>query len=374
MNMKKKIVWVVHEGQLSGANLSLLEYLQLLSENDFEIYLVTPRLGEFTNMAAPFVSHSYEIYFYSWCINPFVKIGLVSSLRKIIRNRIAQKQIGKLLKKIKPDYVATNTITIDIGAIAARKKGIKHIWFVHEFGEKDHGFTFKEGMEAARKIILSLSDIVVVNSLAVLNSFPITDKIKLVYYSIPNRCQIINNKILTDCLRLIMLGQIAESKKQDEAVEAIALCRKRGYHVTLSIYGKIVIEEYGGFLKQSIVQNDLQNFVTIYPPIKDICKPLFQSHALLMCSRNEAFGRVTVEALKCGLPVIGAETGGTCEIVKNDFNGYFYETGNSTDLADKIINLYNNYSNFDHKEIAEDISLKYNEVNTWEQLKIIFEK
>jgi glycosyltransferase involved in cell wall biosynthesis len=42
------------------------------------------------------------------------------------------------------------------------------------------------------------------------------------------------------------------------------------------------------------------------------------SDALLMCSRNEAFGMVTVEALQAGLPVIGYKLGGTAEILGAD--------------------------------------------------------
>lgn len=374
MNRKIKIVFVVHEGALSGANLCLLEYIQLLSKNDFEIYLITPRLGELTEAAAQYVVRSYEIYYYGWTIVRGIKIGFISWFKQFMRNQFAQWQIGKILRKISPNFVATNTITIDVGALAARKKGIKHIWFVHEFGEEDHGFTFKIGIQPARKKILSLSQIVVINSIAVLNSFPESDKLKLVYNSIPNRCPAINEQHIESELRLVMLGQIARSKNQEEAIKAVALCRQKGYPITLSIYGGVVDHEYGEFLRELIVQYSLQQFVTIYSPVKNICNPLIGSHALLMCSRNEAFGRVTVEALKAGVPVIASDKGGSLEIVMERFNGYFYEAGNLKDLAWKIINLYHNYADFDHREIANAISLKFNEFNTWQQLKAVFEK
>jgi hypothetical protein len=63
-----------------------------------------------------------------------------------------------------------------------------------------------------------------------------------------------------------------------------------------------------------------------------------------MCSRLEAFGRVTVEAMLCKKPVIGANTGGTLDIVKDGKNGLLYQFGNVSDLKKKIIDLSQNKS------------------------------
>ena len=46
----------------------------------------------------------------------------------------------------------------------------------------------------------------------------------------------------------------------------------------------------------------------------------------LMCSKNEAMGRVTVEALFNGCPVIGYDGGGTPEIIKDGINGFLFKT------------------------------------------------
>ena len=45
-----------------------------------------------------------------------------------------------------------------------------------------------------------------------------------------------------------------------------------------------------------------------------------------MCSKNEAMGRVTVEALFNGCPVIGYDGGGTPEIIKDGINGFLFKT------------------------------------------------
>jgi glycosyltransferase involved in cell wall biosynthesis len=48
-----------------------------------------------------------------------------------------------------------------------------------------------------------------------------------------------------------------------------------------------------------------------------------------MCSKNEAQGRVTVEAMFNGCPVIGYASAGTLEIIKDKENGFLY-----TDIYD----------------------------------------
>ena len=63
----------------------------------------------------------------------------------------------------------------------------------------------------------------------------------------------------------------------------------------------------------------------------------------LVCSRWEAFGRVIVEAMLAGKPVIAtANSGGTAELIEEGKTGLLYERGNHIELADKIQYLYKN--------------------------------
>lgn len=59
-------------------------------------------------------------------------------------------------------------------------------------------------------------------------------------------------------------------------------------------------------------------------------------HAALVCSSSEAFGRVTLESMLSGLPVIGADTAGTGELIINGMNGLLYKNKDENDLALKI--------------------------------------
>ncbi|GFE68190.1 glycosyltransferase [Chroococcus sp. FPU101] len=51
----------------------------------------------------------------------------------------------------------------------------------------------------------------------------------------------------------------------------------------------------------------------------------------------EPFGRVIVEAMLCGRPVIAAGEGGVRELIENEKTGWLFASGNAQQLAEKII-------------------------------------
>ena len=60
---------------------------------------------------------------------------------------------------------------------------------------------------------------------------------------------------------------------------------------------------------------------------------------LLMCSRSEAFGRVTIEAMLRKIPVIGYAAGGTTELIDEGVTGFkFKDYGDVIMALDTIVN------------------------------------
>jgi N-acetyl-alpha-D-glucosaminyl L-malate synthase BshA len=64
------------------------------------------------------------------------------------------------------------------------------------------------------------------------------------------------------------------------------------------------------------------------------CADLF-----LLPSKNESFGLAALEALACGVPVIGSEMGGLPEVVRHGETGYLFPLGAVEDMAEAAIGL-----------------------------------
>lgn len=57
---------------------------------------------------------------------------------------------------------------------------------------------------------------------------------------------------------------------------------------------------------------------------------------VLPAEKNETLGQIFIEAMACGLPVIGAKTGGIPEIISDRYNGYLVPPNDPIILAQKI--------------------------------------
>ena len=81
--------------------------------------------------------------------------------------------------------------------------------------------------------------------------------------------------------------------------------------------------------------------------------------ALILYSRYETFGNVIIEANACGLPVIVSDHPVFKEIVQEGITGIIVKGDSPHLLADKMIWLINNYSNFNADQICTMVTEKY---------------
>lgn len=88
----------------------------------------------------------------------------------------------------------------------------------------------------------------------------------------------------------------------------------------------------------------------------DEMKPLVRGARVYLATARETFGIGTLEALACGVPVVGWNWGGQTEIIQHGFNGYLAEPGNYEQLAEFVRLAYDDQ---DMREQARKSAVEY---------------
>lgn len=243
-----------------------------------------------------------------------------------------------LLARLRPTMVLTNTMIIPSHAVAAKLLGIPHYWMVHEFGRDDHRLRFLFGYRGTIRLISLLSDSVICNSRAVEKALLAVDpkmRTYVVYPVIDAPPGTPPERHPGEPMRVVLVGRFAQSKGQHLAVEAIAIARKAGVEIELALIG-------GGDhkpVRELARRLGVEDLVNIEGPTPDVGRYWAAAHVGLMCSECEAFGLVTVEAMRAGLPVCGTDAGGTPEIIDPGVNGLLSPAGDANALAANLMTL-----------------------------------
>lgn len=337
--MNKKILWIAHEANMSGANICLNEFITLTATTTVQQVLVLPHSGNMLSHATRLEVPVRVIHFYGWMRKVNGRFFNNGYSRRLLRNIYAVYELVKLIRKERITTVFTNTSTFNVGAWAASLTGTKHFWYVHELGAEDFGITVPRGNKSYRFMHLNSERIYT-------NSFFLKNKL-LQKYPFPN-IEVLPNPVLLKQhpvavnwvkrtpFKLLILGQVLKSKGQHIAVEAIHILTDRNYDVSLSITGGAEDKGYVDELVTLIQQYNLEEKVAFKSFVSQPEIEISNHHALLTCSNCEAFGRVTIEAMKLGVPVIGANTCGTAEVIIDKESGWLFENGNPTSLAGAI--------------------------------------
>ncbi len=93
-----------------------------------------------------------------------------------------------------------------------------------------------------------------------------------------------------------------------------------------------------------VLRSDKINYVN-FGEINDekyLAKIYNTADVFVMPSLEEAFGQTCLEAMLCGIPVVGFDTGGIPDMIINNYTGLLTEKGNVFELAKNINKLYYN--------------------------------
>jgi glycosyltransferase involved in cell wall biosynthesis len=141
-----------------------------------------------------------------------------------------------------------------------------------------------------------------------------------------------------------MLGTLSIEKGQADAISAVGGARAAGIPLCLDLYGDAEPGELEA-LEHRIASTGLSGAVRYRGVTTTPLEVLRSADMSLVCSGNEAYGRVTVESLSVGTPVLGYRTGGTAEILA-DGGGWVVDPSVSA-MTQAMIELATNETRFE---------------------------
>jgi glycosyltransferase involved in cell wall biosynthesis len=250
-------------------------------------------------------------------------------------------KVSWIARRWNADLIYSNSICINAGALAALWARKPHVWQVHEFGEADQGWRFDLGVRFSERMLSRLSVFCVMVSRAVATKFARVVKPGqgIVVYQTVNVEP--GNDVPTPPdgrFRVVICGRLVRTKRQEDAIGAVAQLVKQGLDIELEIVGDGV-GNYPQTLRRMVENLGIGNRVHFQGYQANPFPAMQAADAVLVCSIAEAFGRVTVEAFLAGKPVIGAQSGGTAELIEQA-DGLLYTPGNVDELANRIKALY----------------------------------
>lgn len=141
-------------------------------------------------------------------------------------------------------------------------------------------------------------------------------------------------------MNILMAGLICEGKGQIQALKAVKILKSKSVPVKLFLAGSFVNNQYKNLLEKFVSDNNLESEVQFMGMVEDINGLRRKMKFGIIASSSEAFGRVTIEGMLSEMCMIGANVGGTKELIENESTGLLYENGNYIQLAEIVHKLY----------------------------------
>jgi len=297
-----------HDGLLYGAQRSLLELLAALRTRGHEPTLAVPADGRLavaaaeTGLPARIVPYPYP------STRPERALGFG------LRYGAAARRIRALVADEEPDAVIFNTAACIAPAAALRRSPVPRLWHVREAAPC---------CRVVSRLLRRWSDAVVFNSRHTAAAYPRLRDLKT--------CAVVHNGLdlaVPDASEVevvrrefgweggdtvaVFVGQLRRHKDPAAVVAVAGEARRRGVGLKVAVVGDGPLLPA---LRRQVRELSLEDRVALTGFRRERTAILAAADLLLCPSQREPFGRVAVEAMALGLPVVAAHVGGLPEIV-----------------------------------------------------------
>lgn len=328
-----KILFLSHYGDMLGANRSLLSLVQGMMEKGVEPMVWCNKMGSFVDVLKEKQIPHRVFPYYNWA-DTFLYPGFWLLPWRHFANKSMLPKLVEAVRGFAPDIIHTNSSVLPIGAFLSEQMGIAHVWHIREMARLHYNMRFFPSANSLTQYLKKASQVVVISNKVrevVIGEAAIDST--LVYNGIMTNVQLQKMKNLDANpytadrpFVFLIIGMIHPQKGQMLAVDGLIKLEQKHPNVSLHIVGS-GRKKYTYQLKQKIQAHNLNDKILLKGYLANPEEAFRQADAVLMCSSNEGMGRVTVEAMAYGKPVIGLHSGATPELIEDGKDGFLFQNG-----------------------------------------------
>ena len=320
-----------HLAKLGGGGKSLLALLAQIPEQGWHAHVVVPGEGQFTDALVDMgIPHT---------IFPFRPLDW----RRPMEAAQTTLTWRRIMQKVSPSLIHANGFDLSRSfAMAAGSLGIPYITHVRFPVEPDGARWVLRGLPKPAAFIF--------------NSQAMQDRLwpDVVKYAPQSLPYTVHNAVDMDSFtfapwpeeppyRIGIVANFAPFKRHEDFLRMAAEMVRSRQDLEFWIVGddtegsgrRIVLEQ----LARELGITSYIHFLGHRSDIPDIIRQL---HLLVVPSQFEPFGRVVIEAMACGRPVIGSRDGGIPEIIDDGKTGSLVEVGDYAGFSRAALDLINN--------------------------------
>lgn len=333
------ILFISHSSRLYGAERSLVTLAEH-APDCIKPVVATPGRGALTR--------ELERKNIAWTSIPHICwIGTrLLPVRAVARMSMAPYvnwRMRREIRRLNPSVIYSNSLATDLGLRAARATGIPHLQHCREYIGRGQTARFTA---PDRQAFLRLRN---TTRAFICNAEPIRD-----YYQkqMPDAVvHVVHNGIAPpcipparDCARdarqrpLLVCGSINRHKNQEEALRILARLRTRGCAMRLRIVGD-GSSAYRKRLLSYARERGLESMVDFVGFTSQMDREYQTAAVCISPSLEESFGRVIVEAMMAGTPVVARRSSFTSALIRPCETGMIYEPGDIDGAAEAIEKL-----------------------------------
>jgi glycosyltransferase involved in cell wall biosynthesis len=338
----RNILYVNHASQLAGAEHSLLLLLEHIDRARFNPTVAVPQTGPLTE--------ALDAIGVPWRV---ARMARLKRTRNPIRLcsyfamwRRASSQIERLIGELGIDLVHANATTSHLFAFpAAKRVRVPCIWHVRDV--RSPGGWLGQKMTQNASAIIAVSEAAKGGlrwpELAASKTCVIHNGVDTTKFKPGDRTALRTELGLTGSAPLAgIVGQIVPWKGHGHFLAACAIAAKELPDARFLIVGDDRFGDHPGLLddlKDEARSLGLGDRVMFLGWRDDAVAVMNALDVLVVSSETEPFGRVVIEAMACGKPVVSFRCGGPAEIITHEKSGLLVTPHDAAEMAAGIVRV-----------------------------------